>query len=69
MELTLKEPSSQLYDFEANGQVSGQAALDTMVAVSDTLADTVQQLPATAGNDFPIGPQLQSVPPAVIQSN
>ncbi len=57
MELTLKEPSSNMYDFEENNQVSGQAAHETMLQAPDTTRDTVQQLPVQAGNDFPTQPQ------------
>lgn len=69
MELTLKEPSSQLYDFESSRQMSGQAKLDSIKAVYDTLTDTVQPLPATAGNDFPIQPPARPAAAATIQSN
>lgn len=56
MELTLKEPSSKMYDFEGNNQLSGQTALDSMMQTLERPADSVQQLPAQPGNDFPALP-------------
>jgi len=57
MELTMKEPSSKMYDFQTNDQISGQSALDSMMLNSDSLTDTVQQLPVQAGNDFLTAPR------------
>jgi chemotaxis protein MotB len=50
MELTLKEPSSKLYDFEQAGTISGQEQLYADSLMVDTT--TMQGLPRQAGNDF-----------------
>lgn len=57
MELTMKEPPSKMYDFRANDQISGQSAFETLIQDSGYVTDSVQQLPAQAGNDFLTPPQ------------
>jgi chemotaxis protein MotB len=52
MELTMKEPSSSMYDFAHKGEISGQVAFGPDTVAADTVPAAKQELLMQTGNDF-----------------